>query len=73
MKRCNGIFEKICTIENLREAHKNARKDKLFYREVKMVDSNVDYYLKTCFGDDYMTLPSKTSRDNHKISEIRFL
>ena len=46
MKRCNGIFEKICTIENLREAHKNARKDKLFYREVKMVDSNVDYYLK---------------------------
>ena len=46
MKRCNGIFEKICTIENLREAHKNARKDKLFYREVKMVDADVDYYLK---------------------------
>ena len=46
MKRCNGIFEKICTIENLREAHKNARKDKLFYREVKMVDADVDYYLR---------------------------
>ena len=46
MKRCNGIFEKICTIENLREAHKNARRDKLFYREVKMVDADVDYYLK---------------------------
>jgi len=27
-------------MDNLRLAHKNARKDKLFYREVKMVDSN---------------------------------
>ena len=33
-------------MENLKLAHKNARKDKLYYREVKMVDSNEDYYLK---------------------------
>ena len=32
-------------MDNLRLAHKNARKDKLFYREVKMVDSDEDYYL----------------------------
>lgn len=32
-------------MENLREAHKNARKDKLFYKEVQMVDSNPDHYL----------------------------
>jgi hypothetical protein len=32
-------------MENLKEAHKNARKDKLFYREVKMVDSDPEYYL----------------------------
>lgn len=45
MKRFNNIYEKIYDIENLRLAHKNARKDKLFYREVKMVDSDPDYYL----------------------------
>ena len=32
-------------MENLREAHKNARKDKLFYKEVQMVDSDPDFYL----------------------------
>ena len=33
-------------MENLREAHRNARKDKLFYKEVKMVDQDPDNYLK---------------------------
>lgn len=46
MKRHGDIYDKICTIENLREAHRNARKDKLFYAEVKMVDSDPDKYLK---------------------------
>lgn len=32
-------------MDNLIEAHKNARKDKLFYREVQMVDSNPEFYL----------------------------
>jgi cellulose synthase/poly-beta-1,6-N-acetylglucosamine synthase-like glycosyltransferase len=32
-------------MENLKLAHKNARKDKLFYKEVQMVDANPDYYL----------------------------
>lgn len=32
-------------MDNLKEAHRNARKDKLFYKEVKMVDSNPEYYL----------------------------
>lgn len=45
MKRYGNIFEKIYDMDNLREAHKNAREDKLFYQEVKMVDSNPDYYL----------------------------
>lgn len=45
MKRYGNIFDKIYSMENLREAHKNARKDKLYYKEVKMVDSNPDYYL----------------------------
>lgn len=46
MKRHGDIFLKICAIENLREAHRNARKDKLFYKEVKMVDQDPDKYLK---------------------------
>ena len=45
MKRYGDLYEKIYDMENLRLAHKNARKDKLFYREVKMVDSNEEYYL----------------------------
>nr|DAU31680.1 MAG TPA: hypothetical protein [Caudoviricetes sp.] len=45
MKRHGDIYDKICTIENLREAHRNAKKDKLFYAEVKMVDSDPDKYL----------------------------
>ncbi len=45
MKRYGGIFPKICTMENLKEAHRNARKDKLYYKEVKMVDSDPDFYL----------------------------
>ena len=46
MKRHGDIFYKICAMENLREAHRNARKDKLFYKEVKMVDQDPDTYLK---------------------------
>ena len=46
MKRLNNeLFDKISNIENLREAHKNAKKGKTHYSEVKMVDKNLDFYL----------------------------
>lgn len=45
MKRTGFIFDKIYEIENLRLAHKRARKDKRFYREVKMVESDLDSFL----------------------------
>jgi RNA-directed DNA polymerase len=45
IKRYGNIYEKIYDIENLKLAHKNARKDKTYYKEVKMVDANEDYYL----------------------------
>lgn len=45
MKRIGNIYQKICTMENLTLAHKNARKDKLFYKEVVMVDSDPEFYL----------------------------
>ena len=46
MKRHGNIYHKICSLENLRLAHKMARKDKLFYKEVKVVDSDPETYLK---------------------------
>lgn len=46
LKRYGNIYEKIYDMDNLRLAHRRARKDKSFYREVKMVDSNEEYYLK---------------------------
>ena len=45
MKRIGNIYEKIYDMDNLREAHRNARKDKSYYKEVQMVDSNPDFYL----------------------------
>lgn len=45
MKRLGNVYSKIYSMENLYEAHKNARKDKSHYREVVMVDENPEYYL----------------------------
>lgn len=46
MKRIGNIYEKIYNLDNLREAHRNAKRDKSHYREVKMVDSDEEYYLR---------------------------
>lgn len=51
MKRISGVFNKICTIENLKLAHKNARKGKLFYTEVKEIDANPEKYLNELLDD----------------------
>lgn len=45
MKRVGNIYSKIYDMENLRLAHKNARRGKGWYEEVKRVDANLDYYL----------------------------
>lgn len=44
MKRHNNLFEQIVDNNNLLLAHSNARKNKTFYKEVKMVDKNPKYY-----------------------------
>ena len=44
MKRYGNLFEQIIDINNLLLAHSNARKNKTFYKEVKMVDGNPKYY-----------------------------
>lgn len=45
MKRYGNLYEKILDIENLKLAHKHAKKGKGWYAEVKMIDENLDYYL----------------------------
>lgn len=45
MKRYGNLYQKIYDIENLKLAHKHARKGKGWYEEVKMIDENPDYYL----------------------------
>lgn len=40
------IWEKICSIENLRLAHKNASKGKHWYKEVRDFDKDPEKYLK---------------------------
>lgn len=45
MKRYGNIYEKIYDYKNLELAHKNARKNKTFYTEVKEVDNNPEEYL----------------------------
>jgi RNA-directed DNA polymerase len=45
MKRYGYLYEKIYDLENLKLAHKMARKGKLHYKDVQMVDSDVHTYL----------------------------
>ena len=44
MKRYNNLYSKIYDMENIRLAHKNAKKDKSHYSEVKMVEANPEKY-----------------------------
>jgi len=46
MKRHGYLYDDICSMDNLREAHKRASRGKRHYREVIMVDSNPDEYLE---------------------------
>lgn len=44
MKRHGNLWSKIVDIDNIKSAHKNARKGKKHYSEVKMVDTDIDVY-----------------------------
>ena len=46
MKGTGDLFSEICTMENLRLAHKNAKRGKGWYHEVKQVDKNLEGALK---------------------------
>lgn len=63
------LFDKAVTMNNLRAAHLNARRDKSHYKEVQMVNSNQDYYLKQIqnmlINHTYIVL-----KDDYSISTI---
>ena len=44
MKRYGNLFDLITDIDNIKLAHKNARKNKAHYREVQEVDNNLNFY-----------------------------
>lgn len=77
MKRYGNLYEKIYEMENLKLAHKNAKKGKNHYKEVKMVDSNPGLYLsalhdllknKTFKNSKYEIITRVT--DSGKVREI---
>lgn len=45
MKRTKNLYNKICDIENIRLAYKNAKKGKSKYRQVKEIEKNQEPYL----------------------------
>lgn len=76
MKRTGGLFEQVYDINNLMLAHKNARKGKSFYKEVKMVNENPGKYLYE-LQDAIKNLTYQTSeytifqkQDGEKLREI---
>lgn len=73
MKRYGNIYEKIYDINNLKLAHQHAREDKLFYKEVKMVDSDIDKYIgqihEMLVNETYEVSPYTTSVINDKGKE----
>jgi hypothetical protein len=40
MKRLGNVWERLISIDNILLAHNNAKKGKMHYKEVKMVESN---------------------------------
>ena len=46
MKRHGNLFDSIVDIENIKLAHKQARRGKAFYTEVKMIDSDIEHYCR---------------------------
>ena len=46
MKRSSNLWKKITDLNNIKQAHLNARKGKSFYKEVIEFDSDVDRYCK---------------------------
>ena len=76
MHRVGNLWEEVCSIENLRKAHINASHDKSKYREVIMVQNNLNHYLyliremlinKTFTTSDYQVF---YKREKYKVRKL---
>lgn len=45
MKRSNNLYDKVCELDNIRLAHKNASRRKSKYSEVKKINEDPEFYL----------------------------
>lgn len=81
MKRHGNIYEKILDMDNLITAHRNARRGKAHYTEVKMVDSNEEFYLrqiqqmlrdKTYKTSDYTIFTKVDKRKEREIYKLPY-
>lgn len=76
MKGTGDLFSKIYDMENLKTAHKHARRGKGWYKEVKQVESNLDGALKklqiSLIEHTYHTSPYEVfeKEENGKVREI---
>lgn len=79
MKRYGNLFDKIADIDNIRLAHKNASRGKKKYKEVQMVNTDVDMYCENIrdmlISGTYTTseYTVKTKQDKGKLREIHVL
>lgn len=79
MKRYGHLYQEICDIDNILEAHRNARKGKTHYAEVRTIDRDPERYAKSIStmltNHLYRTSPYKvfTKFDSGKEREIYVL
>lgn len=81
MKRYGNLYEKICSMENLELAFKNAKKGKGWYKEVQQIEKRPHYYLaglqwmlknhkyKT---SEYATFTKKDGKKEREIYKLPF-
>lgn len=81
MKRIGNLYSKIYDMDNLRLAHKNASKGKGWYKEVKMINQNPDYYLKqlqdmfinkTYHTSKYITFTKTEGKKVREVSKLPY-
>jgi RNA-directed DNA polymerase len=66
MKRHGKLWEKIIDLDNIKLAHRFARKGKLFYTEVKMVDADIDKY---CLEIQQMLINKTFTTSRYEVSQ----
>jgi len=81
MKRYGNLYPQMCNMDNIHNAHLNARKGKAHYHEVQMVNANEELYLsqiqdmllnKTFRNSEYTTFMKLDSTKERKIFKLPY-